>query len=214
MGNAKLVDLGHGVRRSPDAVIDSINALANRDRMVLAAYMRFATLASEKTGEPMPICWPTDAQIAACVGRSAATVRRSRAILANLPAPWIALRYVPKGGSLPDGSTTVRGIHVVTILKVGAPEEGPAVQELAAARTTVRQLELDLASARERVRVLEEDIGRIHAAFAANDEASASRKAIRPFDHEAASPAASHNAPTVRKARPSEPAPPTKTGVA
>jgi hypothetical protein len=149
---------------------DAIRALRDRERLLLQAYIHFAALETERSGRPTPMCWPTDTEVATYLGRSASTIRRSRHALATMPAPFIALRYVPPFGRLPDGSTSEHGRNVVMLLAVGAPNEEPAIRELAEATTVMRQLELDLVKAKERVAVLEETVARVqHAQWAAND---------------------------------------------
>jgi len=183
MGRAKVVDTAAALRIGPGPMTDALRALRDRERRLLAAYMHFGREHGARIDQP-GVCWPTDTEVAAHLGRSPATVRRSRRLLATLPTPWIALRVVPAFGTLPNGETSLHGVNVVMLLKVGAPEEGPTVEQLVAATTTMRRIEHDLKKARAHVETLTEKLHRVHDQAAANDDAA---------------PAAprSHNAPSV-----------------
>lgn len=177
MGNAKLLDLGAPVIRGAGTFAGALRGLRDRERVLLRAYIDYALAETEKAGKPTPMCWPTDDEVAAHLGRSASTVRRSRARLAAGPSPFITLAYVPPFGLLPDGTTSAHGRNVVMLLAGGAAEEAAAVRELAAAETDVRQLELALGKAKARVVALQERVQGLRDEGAANDGAPSSHNA-------------------------------------
>lgn len=176
MGRQNGIDRAAALRIGPGPMTDALRALRDRERMLLQAYMHFGREHGARIDQP-GVSWPTDAEVAAYLGRSAATIRRSRSVLATMPAPWIALRYVPPFGALPNGETSLHGVNVVMLLKVGAPEEGPIVEQLVAATTTVRRIEHHLAKARAHVETLTEELHRVHDQAAANDDGDSSHNA-------------------------------------
>lgn len=171
MGRRKQVDTAAVLRIGPGPMTEAIRALRDRERMLLHAYMHFGREQGGRIGE-VGVCWPTDAEVGAYLGRSPATIRRSRAVLATMATPWITLRYVGPFGRLPDGTTSLHGQNVIMILKVGAPEEAPAVKKFIGAMTTVKRIERELAEARALVDGLKEEVHQVHDRMAANDDAS------------------------------------------
>lgn len=197
MGKRKGVDEASVLRIGPGPMTEALRALRDRERLLLQAYMHFERLHGAKVGQP-GVCWPTDTEVGAYLGRSPATIRRSRGVLSSMATPWIALRYVAPFGRLPDGTMSAHGANVVMLLEIGAPEEAPLVDELVSATTTLRRIELDLAKAKKHVDSLRERVLQVRDGAAANDDGA------RPGG-------SSHNAPSVttpgwspRKAPPAE----------
>ena len=78
--------------------------LADRERLVLHAYLHFEPEHGGACGQP-GVCWPTDGELGAYLGRSDVTTRRARRWLAKPGdgiAPFIAVRYVPPFHKLPE----------------------------------------------------------------------------------------------------------------
>lgn len=132
--------------------------LADRERLVLHAYHHFEAMHGGACGKP-GLCWPTDGELGAYLGRSDITTRRARRWLAAPGeglAPFIAVTYVPPFHKLPNGQTSAHGANVIALLEIaGGPVAGtapsPDVLELAEADAEVRRLEAQLASARRRM---------------------------------------------------------------
>jgi len=134
--------------------------LADRERLVLHAYLHFEALHGGACGQP-GVCWPSDGELGAYLGRSDITTRRARRWLAAPPdgiPPFLAVRYVPPFHKLPSGETTGHGRNVITLLEIAreasgetAPAPSADVLELADADAEVRKLEAKLARARARV---------------------------------------------------------------
>ncbi len=127
--------------------------LADRERLVLHAYVRYEPLHGGACGKP-GLCWPTDAELGAYLGRSDLTIRRARRALSAGASPIIAVEHVRPFGRLPNGVTTFHGANVIRLLDItgdAARDESPAALELADADAEVRELEARLARARQRV---------------------------------------------------------------
>jgi hypothetical protein len=160
--------------------------LADRERLMLHAYVHFEALHGGACGVP-GVCWPTDGELGAYLGRSDITIRRARRRLADPgvigSAPFIAIRYVGPFGKLPNGETTWHGANVVTLLEIATPAAAPATRELADATSELAKLEARLARARQKVAAL--------AAAAAEERTAAAAVANDVF------PGSTHNAPCV-----------------
>lgn len=131
--------------------------LGDRERLVLHAYHHYEAMHGGACGKP-GLCWPTDGELGAYLGRSDITTRRARRWLAGPPdgvPPFIAVTYVPPFHKLPNGQTSAHGANVITLLEIthAEPEAVPTpeVLELAEADQEVRALEAQLARARARV---------------------------------------------------------------
>jgi hypothetical protein len=128
--------------------------LGDRERVLLGAYLHFEALHGARCGHP-GVCWPTDAEVGAYLGKSEVTIRRARRSLSEprIGAPsHIAVRYVGPFGKLPDGTTSLHGSNVVTLQAVGAAGAGDAGPiELRDARTHVKTLEASIESAQRQL---------------------------------------------------------------
>ncbi len=162
--------------------------LADRERLMLHAYVHFEALHGGASGTP-GVCWPTDGELGAYLGRSDITVRRARRRLADPGmgiAPFIAVRYVGPFGKLPNGETSWHGVNVVTLLEIATPAAAPVSRELTDATSELAKLEAKIARARQKVAAL--------AAQAADARTAAAAAAEVANDLSASSP---HNAPWV-----------------
>jgi hypothetical protein len=129
--------------------------LADRERLVLGAYVHFESVYGGACGRP-GLCWPTDAEMGEYLGRSDLTIRRARRRLAEAPPgrrPFITIEYVPPFHLLPNGQKTWHGANVITLLDLAEPI-APAAPELAKAAAELEALERKVARARARVEAL------------------------------------------------------------
>jgi hypothetical protein len=159
--------------------------LGDRERVLLQAYLHFEPQHGGACGQP-GVCWPTDAELGAFLGRSDVTIRRGRRTLAAPGIgvePFIRVRYVPPFSRLPNGEQAWHGANVVTLLELASPAADVASQEHAEADAEVVRLELELGKARRR-------------AAAAAAKASVER-AIAGEDAAPANDGSSRNAPSL-----------------
>lgn len=145
--------------RRPKKILSRLEAmlhhpeLADRERLVLQAYLHFEPEHGGACGKP-GVCWPTDAELGTFLGRSDITIRRARRALAAPGKvgvnPWIAVQYIAPFGTLPSGEKTWHGVNVITLLEVARPEAAGVTIELREASDEVARLERELARARRK----------------------------------------------------------------
>jgi len=121
--------------------------LADRERMLLGAYLHFVDAHGEPCGL-RGVSWPTDLELGAHLGVSQPTIRRARRELER--AGVIATERIKPFHKMPDGSTSWHGANVVTVL-AQAKAAAPAQAELAGAAADVARLERRLERARAKL---------------------------------------------------------------
>lgn len=131
--------------------------LGDRERVVLAAYVHFETLHGGRFGQP-GLCWPSDGEVAAYLGRGEQSVRRARRALTAPRAGGavLSVRYVPPFGKLPSGEESAHGANVFALRGYAAPAAAPRAVAMANAQEEVTRREHALALARARAQVLSE----------------------------------------------------------
>lgn len=131
--------------------------LGDRERVVLAAYVHFEGEHGGRFGHP-GLCWPSDGDVAAYLGRGEQSVRRARRALTRARAGGavLAVRYVPPFGKLPSGEESPHGCNVFTLRGYAAPAHAGHALAVADAHEEVAKRERALQLARARAQVLSE----------------------------------------------------------
>lgn len=133
--------------------------LGDRERVTLAGYLHFEARQGGACGAP-GLCWPSDAELGAYLGRSEISVRRARKCLSDpkrLGGPLVRVTYVRPFGRLPDGSVAMHGANVVK-LAIASPAATAAAHAHAEAITEVQERARELELARARARALADAI--------------------------------------------------------
>lgn len=145
--------------------------LGDRERVVLAAYVHFEEEHGARFGHP-GLCWPSDGEVSAYLGRGEQSVRRARRALTAPRAggALLSVRYVPPFGKLPSGQESAHGANVFTLRGYASPAAAPHALAVADAQEEVARRAHALALAKARAQVLSEQP-------VANDEGGTSHNA-------------------------------------